>query len=225
PDGWLPAQSPEALTLRLLREVDLRLAAAPDAEASERRAHLDSLLRDAGALPDEEGMEEVLGTVERFLGTELARRMARSPAQAVHRGLSFVLSLEDGAALEGEVDLLWESPGGEAVVVTFKSGGRHPLGPAAYAHELAALELAARRMVREGVPVRVGVVFLGEPRPEPEWLPGGRGLDEAAGRLAEAVRALARGEVRGDWPGRERATCQALHCGFSEHCHPAPRAC
>ncbi|MFP2912926.1 PD-(D/E)XK nuclease family protein, partial [Pyxidicoccus sp. 3LFB2] len=192
---------------------------------AERRAHLDGLLRDAGALPDDEGMEGVLGTVERFLNTALARRMAASPAQAVHRGLSFVLPLEGGAALEGEVDILWESPEGEAVVLTFKSGGRHPVGAAAYTHELAALELAARRMVREGVPVRVGVVFLGEPHPEPEWLTGAKGLEEAAGRLAGAVQALARGEARGDWPGRERAACQALHCGFSEHCHPAPRAC
>jgi ATP-dependent exoDNAse (exonuclease V) beta subunit len=225
PDGWLPAESPEALAPRLLREVDLRLAAAPDVEPAERRAHLETLLRDAGALPDDEGMEAVLVTVERFLGTELARRMAASPAHAVHRALPFLLNLDGGAALEGTVDLLWESPEGEAVVVAFKPGGRHPLGPAAYAHELAALELATRRMVREGVPVRVGVVFLGEPRPEPEWLAGTRGLEEAAGRLAGAVRALARGEARGDWPGRERATCQALHCGFSEHCHPAPRAC
>ena len=225
PDGWLPAESPEGLTLRLLRGVDVRLAAAPDTEPAERRSHLELLLRDAGALPDDEGMEGVLGTVERFLGTELARRMAASPAQALHRALPFVLKLEGGAALEGEVDVLWESPEGEAVVVAFKSGARHPVGAAAYAHELAALELAARRMVREGVPVRVGVVFLGEARPEPEWLTGAKGLEEAAGRLAGAVRALARGEVRGDWPGRERATCQALHCGFSEHCHPAPRAC
>ena len=225
PDGWLPTESPERLTLRLLRDVDLRLAAARDVEPAERRAHLDGLLRDAGVLPDDEGMEGVLGTVERFLVTELARRMAASPAQAVHRGLAFVLTLEGGAALEGEVDLLWESPEGKAVVLCFKSGGRHPGGAAAYAHELAALELAARRMVREGVPVQVGVVFLGEPHPEPEWLVGVKGLEEVARRLAGAVQSLARGEARGDWPGRERAACQALHCGFSEHCHPAPRAC
>jgi ATP-dependent helicase/nuclease subunit A len=225
PDGWLPAESPEGLTLRLLRSVDLRLAAAPDVEPAERRAHLEALLRDAGALPDEEGMEGVLGAVERFLGTDLARRMATSPAQAIHRGLPFHLALEGGAALEGELDILWESPEGEAVVLSLKSGGRHPVGAAAYTHELAALDLVARRMVREGVPVRVGVVFLGEPRPEPEWLSGAKGLEAAARRLARAVQALAGGEARGDWPGRERAACQALHCGFSEHCHPGPGAC
>ena len=73
--------------------------------------------------------------------------------------------------------------------------------------------------------MRLGVVLLGEARPEPEWLPGTAGLEEAAGRLLGAVRGLARGEARGNWPGRERAACQALHCGFSEHCHPAPPAC
>jgi ATP-dependent exoDNAse (exonuclease V) beta subunit len=225
PDGWLPAESPESLTLRLLRAVDLRLAAAPDVESSERRAHLESLLRDAGALADDEGMEGVLGTVERFLGTELARGLAASPAQAVHRGLPFVLALGEGLSVEGEVDILWESPEGEAVVVSLKSGSRHPLGASAYAHELAALGMAARRMVRDGVPVRLGVVFLGEARPEPEWLSAAAGLEEAAGRLLGAVRGLVRGEALGHWPGRERTACQALHCGFSEHCHPAPPAC
>ena len=73
--------------------------------------------------------------------------------------------------------------------------------------------------------VRVGVVFLGEPTPEPEFLTVPGGLEERAGRLAEAVRTLVRGNLRKEWPGRERPTCQALHCGFAEHCHPSPPAC
>ncbi|ABF92294.1 ATP-dependent DNA helicase, UvrD/REP family [Myxococcus xanthus DK 1622] len=224
PDGWLPAERPEDLVQRLLRGVDLRLA-APDVDASERRAHLETLLRDAGALPDEEGMDAVLNTLERFLTSAFARELARAPSQTIHRSLPFMLALEGEVGVEGAVDLLWESPQGEAVVVAFKHGGRHPLGAAAYTYELAALGLVARRMVREGVPVRVGVVFLKESQPEPEWLSGPRGLEEAAGRLAGAARAVARGEARGEWDGREKAACQALHCGFAEHCHPAPRAC
>ncbi|ATB46973.1 UvrD-helicase domain-containing protein [Corallococcus macrosporus] len=224
PDGWLPAERPEDLAQRLLRAVDLRLA-APEVDASERRAHLESLLRDAGALPDEEGMDAVLRTAERFLASGFARELARAPSQTVHRGLPFVLALEGGVSVEGTVDLLWESPREEAVVVAFKHGGRHPLGAAAYTYELAALGLVARHMVREGVPVRVGVVSLKEAQPEPEWLSGPRGLEDAAGRLAGAARAVSRGESRGEWDGREKAACQALHCGFAEHCHPAPRAC
>ncbi|AGC44325.1 ATP-dependent DNA helicase UvrD [Myxococcus stipitatus DSM 14675] len=227
PDGWMPTKSPDALVRELLRGADLRLCAARDVDVTERRAHLESLLRTAGMLPEEEGMEAVLGTVERFLRTDFALALAESPARGVHRGLSFSLALEEDEdlSLEGEVDVLWESPRGEAVLIAYKSGSRHPLGPAAYTHELAALELAARRLVRPGVPVRVGVVFLAEAKPEPEWRGDEEGLEDAAARLAGAARALARGEVRGAWSGRERPTCQALHCGFSEHCHPAPSAC
>ncbi|RKH35095.1 UvrD-helicase domain-containing protein, partial [Corallococcus sicarius] len=151
PEGWLPVERPVQLMSRLLRDVDLSLA-GPDAGASERRAHLEHLLRSAGRDPEEDDLGDVLATVERFLGTDFARRLAATPASTVHRGLDFVLDLEDGAAVEGVVDLLWESPEGEAVAVLLRPGARHPLGPAACAHELTALALAAARMVRDGVP-------------------------------------------------------------------------
>lgn len=224
PEGWLPVERPVQLMSRLLRDVDLSLA-GPDAGASERRAHLEHLLRSAGRDPEEDDLGDVLATVERFLGTDFARSLAATPASTVHRGLDFVLDLEDGASVEGVVDLLWESPEGEAVAVLLRPGARHPLGPAACAHELTALALAAARMVRDGVPVRVGVAFLGEAAPEPEFLPG-RGADSgAAHRLARGVRALVQAESTGVWTGWDTAACQALHCGFAEHCHPAPPAC
>ncbi|MDY7225262.1 UvrD-helicase domain-containing protein [Hyalangium rubrum] len=227
PEAWLEMRGPEQLVPLLLKDVDPRLAEAP---ASERRAHLETLLRRTGRLPDDEGMEEVLKMGERFLATAFARGLATSPSASLHRALPFVLELSPkGApsrvAVEGEIDLLWETPQGEAWVLAYRPGKRHPLGAAAYAHELVAQGLAARRLVRDEVTVRVGVLFLGEPSPEPELLTIPGGLEEAAGRLEEAVRALARGDLRREWPGRERATCQALHCGFSEHCHPSPSAC
>ncbi|HYH99277.1 UvrD-helicase domain-containing protein [Hyalangium sp.] len=226
-ESWLETRGPAQLVPLLLRDLDLRMAAAP---ASERRPHLEKLLRHMGRLPGEEGMEEVLGMVERFLASELARRLASSPAASVHREVSFVLDLPSGTArgrtaVSGELDLLWETPEGEAWMLAWRPGKRHPLGAAAYANELVAQGLAARRLVREGVTVRVGVVFLGEPSSEPEFLTLPGGLEERAGRLGESVRALVRGELRREWPGREEPTCQALHCGFSEHCHPSPSAC
>ncbi|RKG79242.1 UvrD-helicase domain-containing protein [Corallococcus terminator] len=224
PEGWLPVERPDQLVTRLLRQVDLSLA-GPDAEASERRAHLEQLLRGAGRDPGEEGLGDVLATAERFLGTPFAKRLAATPASSVHRGLDFVLDLEDGAALEGMMDLLWESPEGEAVAVLLRPGARHPLGPAACAHELAALALAASRMVRDGVPVRVGVAFLGEASPEPEFLPKGTGDAGAVRLLAQGVRSLVQSESLGTGVGWDKAACQALHCGFAEHCHPAPPAC
>jgi hypothetical protein len=80
-------------------------------------------------------------------------------------------------------------------------------------------------MVCEGVSVRAGVAFLGEASSEPEFLPALENLEQAAGRLGEAVRSLVQADVRGEWPGRERAACQTVHCGFAEHCHAAPGAC
>jgi len=226
-ESWLETRGPAQLVPLLLRDMDLRMAEAP---ASERRAHLEKLLRYMGRQPDEEGMEEVLGMVERFLASELARKLASSPVASVHRELSYLLDLPSGpargrTAVSGALDLLWETPEGEAWVLSWRPARRHPLGAVAFANELVAQGLAARRLVREGVTVRVGVVFLGEPSPEPEFLTLPGGLEERAGRLGEAVRALVRGELRREWPGRERATCQALHCGFAEHCHPAPGAC
>jgi ATP-dependent exoDNAse (exonuclease V) beta subunit len=225
-DGWVTPLRPAQLVRALLREVDLRQVGAP---RPERRAHLEGLLRTLGREPDEEGMEAVLTTVERFLDTAFARRLAEAPVERVHRALSFALALPaaDGTevTVEGEVDLLWETPEGEGVLVALKPGKRHPLGAAAHAHELMAGVLAARRRVPEGVPLRAGVCFLGEASPEPEFLAELEPLEEAAGRLAEATRALARGDARGEWPGQGKVACRALHCGFSEHCHAAPGAC
>ncbi|XXF81634.1 UvrD-helicase domain-containing protein [Myxococcaceae bacterium GXIMD 01537] len=221
PEGWGTPASPEGLVTALLRDVDPRVV---EGSASERRAHLSGLLRRLGHEVHEEGMAEVVAAVERFLATPFARRLAASPSASLHRALSFVLELP-GARVEGEVDLLWETPEREAWLVAWKHGKKHPLGAAAYAHELSARLLAAKRLVRDGVRLRAGVAFLGEAVPEPEFLAPVHDLEQAAGRLGEAVRKLVQGDVRGEWPGRERATCQTLHCGFAEHCHRAPGAC
>ncbi|HEX8823822.1 MAG TPA: PD-(D/E)XK nuclease family protein, partial [Archangium sp.] len=224
-DAWGGvAPSPARRALTLLRTVDFRMAAA---SASERRAHLETLVREAGWDESEDGVGEALATVERFLGTAFARRLATAPTASVHRALPFVLNLpgSDAAALEGEVDLLWETPTGEARVVVFKPGKRHPRGARAHAESLAALLLASRRMVREGVPVQVGLAFLGEDVPEPEFPSVSNDLDSIAERLRDAARALVEADVGGSWPGRERSTCESLGCGFAEHCHAGPRAC
>jgi ATP-dependent exoDNAse (exonuclease V) beta subunit len=226
-ESWLETRGPAQLVPLLLQRLDFQMV---EATASERRAHVEKLLRGMGRLADEEGMEEALGMVERFLASGFARKLASSPASSFHRALSFLLDLPTGAArgrtaVSGELDLLWETPEGEAWVVAWRPGPRHPLGVAACAHELVVQGLAARRLVREGVTVRVGAVFLGEPAPEPEFLTVPGGLEAPVGRLEEAVRALVRGDLQRRWPGRERATCQALHCGFAEHCHASPGAC
>ena len=224
-ESWgSPAPSPASRALSLLRVVDFRVAQAP---APERRAHLETLVHGAGWDEGEDGVEKALATVERFLGTAFARRLAASPTTSVHRALPFVLALpgSEAASLEGEVDLLWETPTGEARVVAFKPGKRHPRGAEAHAESLSALLLASRRLVREGVSVQVGVAFLGEDVPEPEFPSLPTDLGTIAERLRAAARALVVADVGGRWPGKERAVCESLGCGFAEHCHAGPRAC
>jgi hypothetical protein len=224
-DAWgAPAPSPASRVLTLLRAVDFRLAGAP---APEQRAHLETLVRGAGWDEGEDGVGEALATVARFLGTTFARKLAATPTSSIHRALPFVLTLPGSgpAALEGEVDLLWETPAGEARVVAFRPGKRHPRGAEAHAESLAALLLASRRLVKEGVPVQVGLAFLGEDVPEPEFPALSTDLDSLAERLRHAARALVEADVGGRWPGREQPACKTLGCGFAEHCHAGPRAC
>ncbi|HSP79845.1 MAG TPA: PD-(D/E)XK nuclease family protein, partial [Myxococcaceae bacterium] len=223
-DAWGETPGPTAQVLALLRAVDFRLADAPP---SELRAHLEARLHEAGWDAEAEGVAEALAAVERFLGTPFARKLAASPVSRVHRALPFVLELSgaESAAIEGEVDLLWETPAGEARLVAFRPGRRHPRGVEAHGDGLVSLFLAARRMVREGVPIQVGVAFLGEPVPEPEFLSPPRNLEEAAERLRVGARALVEADVAGRWPAREQNICVSLGCGFAEHCHRAPRTC
>ncbi|WNG49080.1 AAA family ATPase [Archangium minus] len=222
-DAWgAPPPSASDRVLTLLRVVDFRLAGTP---APERRSRLEALVREVGWEVGEDGVEEALATVERFLGTAFARRLATAPASSVHRALPFVLSLpgETSAALEGEVDLLWETPAGEARVVLFNPGPRSPRGVAAHADALATLSLAARRLVREGVPVEVGVAFLGDDIPEPEFPALSADLQTIAERLREAARGLVEADVQGRWPGRAASACQTMACGYVGHCHPGAR--
>ena len=223
-EAWSAAPSLSGRLLTLLRGVDFRLA---EASASEQRAHLESLAREAGWELEEEGVSESLDAVERFLATPFAHRLATAPVAHLHRAQPFVLRLpgEAPASVEGEVDLLWQTPSREACVVAYAPGRRHPMGAAALASELEVLRLATRQLVDEDVPVQVGVAFLGEPSPEPEFLPASKDLEVSAERLRAAARALVEADVGGKWPGRDKAICLSLACGYSEHCHPAPRAC
>jgi hypothetical protein len=218
-DAWgAPALGVSDRVLALLRGVDFRLAGTPPAE---RRGRLEALVREVGWDQGEDGVEEALATVERFLGTVFARRLAAAPASSVHRALPFMLSLpgEAPAALEGEVDLLWQTAPDEARVVVFKPGKRSPRGVEAHAESLAAVLLAARRLVREDVAVEVGVAFLGEDVPEPEFPAPAVDMRVITERLREAARGLVEADVRGRWPGRDPSVCQTLACGYAGHCH------
>ncbi|EPX63718.1 ATP-dependent DNA helicase, UvrD/REP family [Cystobacter fuscus DSM 2262] len=219
-DSWgAPAPSVPDRVLALVRKVDFRLAGTP---AAERRSRLEALAREVGWAVEEEGVEEALSTLTRFLDTACAQELAAVPGARVHRALPFVLDLPGVAptALEGELDLLWETPEGEARGVVFLPAGRSPRGLEAHADFLAAVALAARRLIREDVPLWVGAVFLGGEVLEPEFSSEEANLQLPAERLRDAARALVEADVRGRWPGRDAPVCAGLACGYIAHCHP-----
>ncbi|MBM7114927.1 UvrD-helicase domain-containing protein [Archangium primigenium] len=205
--------------LALLRRVDFRLAQTPGAE---RRSRLEALVREVGWDAAEDGVEEALATLVRLLDTDFARRLAGARAAQVHRALPFVLPLPGPApaALEGVVDLLWETPEGEAEVVLFQPGRRSPRGVEAHAEWLAVVQRASRELVREDTPVRVGLVFLVEDVLEPEFFSTGEDSARQAERWREAARALVATEAGGRWAGRDASVCARLACGYARQCHP-----
>jgi len=219
-DAWgAPAPGATDRVLELVRRVDFRLATTP---APERRSRLEALVREVGWDWGDDGVGEALATLERFLDTAFARQLANTSGSRVHRALPFVLSLPGSApaALEGSVDLLWETPQGEARVVLFQPGKRSPRGVEAHADLLAVVLRASHELVREGVFVRVGIVFLGEDVLEPEFSAAETDSRAFPERWREAARALVESEARDRWPGRESPVCARLACGYVGHCHP-----
>jgi ATP-dependent helicase/nuclease subunit A len=219
-DAWgAPPPEPLERVLELVRRVDFRLAKTP---APERRARLESLVRQVGWDVREQGVDTALEVVERLLDTALARQLSAVPAASLQRALPFVLPLPGGAptALEGVVDLLWETPEGEARGVLLQPGRRSPRGLEAHADVLSAVALAARELVAPGVSVRVGLVFLGESLLEPEFTAEPLGASGPPARWREGARGLVASEAGGRWPGRDVSVCARLACGYVGHCHP-----
>ncbi len=203
----------ESANLSLLRK------AGPD-----RWAHLESLIWSRGFDPKATEASEVLQWVEGFLRTAFAARLAEADPERVHRELPFLLRLCAGESpevfLKGKIDLLFEDEAGCATLLDYKTSPRTPEGRAAYSFQLASYALAARRLVREGVPLRAGIVFLRDPLPEPEVQEAAEiGLSAFEARLFQGALQLLERPARSEWPGLAQAQCGAIHCGYQYRCH------
>jgi ATP-dependent exoDNAse (exonuclease V) beta subunit len=167
--------------------------------------------------------DDVLAWVEGVLGTPFFRAAAKTPAR-VHRELPFALRLDGepgspGLVLRGQIDLVVETP--EAVlIVDYKTSKAPPAGLEPYRFQLECYALAARRLFGAAKAVKAGLVFLREDDRAPRWLDG-VGTTEATGAalLADAT-ALATAQREDTWGLRDRATCEALGCGYVYRCHP-----
>ena len=211
------------LAHRLLEVVELDLVRAGGPAL---REHLETLLWREGESPKDPASREILEEVEAFLSTRFAAGLARAGAARVHRELPFLLRLPEVEGLslhvKGKIDLLVEEEDGGALVVDYKFSRRHPAGLAPYAFQLDCYALAARQLVKDGVPVRSGIAFLQEGRAEPELRTREESADpeQFARALATAGRRLLEASQRFEWTGRESETCRAIRCGYLYRCHP-----
>jgi ATP-dependent exoDNAse (exonuclease V) beta subunit len=174
-------------------------------------------VRDSAALPV---TNEALGWVERFWRTEFGRSL--KDARDVHRELPFALRLSgnDGPSLvlRGAIDLLVVTHS-ELIVIDYKTSVRPPEGAEPYRFQLGCYALAAQRFLPGSRKVRAGIVFLLEDSPEPQFL-NDLEIPVLSHALVEETRGLAESQRTGHWPGRPRARCEALGCGYVYRCHP-----
>jgi ATP-dependent helicase/nuclease subunit A len=224
-DGRSAADPREQGTLahKLLERADLEHIGGPGI-----RKHVESLLWNEGVNPAEGRAQDIVSSVERFLGSDFARRMAQLGAPRIHRELPFLLRVgpdEGGLSLhvKGQIDLLVEDADGGATIIDYKFSQPHPAGIDPYSFQLRCYALAAQHFVKEGVPVKTGIAFLkgsqAEPVLRPPFTPGE--LDGFRDELLGAVRRLLAFRQRGEWSGHEVAECERIHCGYRYRCHPA----
>ncbi|HZA50269.1 MAG TPA: PD-(D/E)XK nuclease family protein, partial [Myxococcaceae bacterium] len=206
----------------LLERVDLSLVREGGREL---RQHLEKLLWEAGERPDAAGNQLIVDAVESFLRTSFAARLAGAGEARVYRELPFLLRVGDehelpALYLKGKIDLLFEDADGSALVLDYKFTRVHPEGLQPYAFQLDCYALAARQLVREGVPIRTGVAFLEERGREPD-VRADEALDSAAlsPRLLAGARQLLEHSQQGGWPGQPRGECERIRCGYRYRCH------
>lgn len=198
----------------------LELTSLPLVGTTALGPHLEALVRT-------EGLSAAGGAVpkwvEAFWSTPLGGRLAALGEGRVHRELPFLLSLSDGRgfrlALKGQIDLLVEEDG-EVLVVDYKTSVRSKAGLEPYRFQLGCYVLAAHRFVTREVPVRAGIVYLRDADLTPDFLDAPVDAAALERSLVEQARELTRAQVAFAWPGRERATCEGLGCGYLFRCHP-----
>ena len=173
-------------------------------------------VRDSAALPVK---NEAITWVERFWNTDFGRSLAHAD---VHRELPFALRLagNEGPSLvlRGAIDLLVVTPG-ELIVIDYKTSVRPPEGAEPYRFQLGCYALAAQRFLPGSRKVRAGIVFLLEESPDPQFLTELE-TPVLSRALVEETRGLAESQRTGHWPGRPRARCEAIGCGYVYRCHP-----
>jgi ATP-dependent exoDNAse (exonuclease V) beta subunit len=129
------------------------------------RDRCEALLRQEGLDADAEEAGRALALVEGWLGSELRASLGNGRVR-LRPEAPFLLSLGN-SVVRGKMDLVAELPGGEIVVVDYKTdslGGDDPASRAdRYATQRGLYALAASRLASSGAAVRTAYSFLEAP--------------------------------------------------------------
>jgi len=218
-----PADDPDRATERgslahaLLAEVDL--LAPPLA----RRALVAAAASRRGYDPAAPGVRAVLADVERFLHSELGRRLAEwERSGALRREVPFLLRLGGGAApcyLDGAIDALVVERR-EVRVLDFKYARRRREEGERYRLQLLAYALAASRAWPEKT-VRSALWFLRGGAAALDLTPSQQELLRFAAEVPGLARGAASASGRGASPeslGRDEERCRGEGCGYAARC-------
>jgi ATP-dependent helicase/nuclease subunit A len=153
------------------------------------RDRCEALLRQEGLGAGAEEAERALALVEGWLGSELRASLENGRVR-LRPEAPFLLSL-GGSVVRGKMDLVAELPGGEIVVVDYKTdslGGDDPASRAdRYATQRGLYALAASRLVSPGGVVRTAYSFLEAPEGPVEHAFDAAALEAARDDIARLI--------------------------------------
>ena len=187
-------------------------------------AFVDAELSAAGFRSDDERLGDVRADVIAMLNSQLGQQLIAVGPEARRHEMPFELAVggaEHLGIVRGQIDLLyWDDAG--PVVIDFKHAKAGEQSSEPYANQLDAYALAVARLCElpADATVRTRLVFL---RGAPKVVE--RDVTEAMRdawrtRVANVVASLATRRLgESPWPGRNRAECDELHCGFVSRCH------
>jgi RecB family exonuclease len=201
PEAVLDAAERGTLVHALLEQLDFRRPVLPGAEA---------IRAAAPRAPGPQEVEDVVGLLERFAGSELRARLGRATGTRREQRFSF---LHGGVVITGMLDVIASEPGNRTLIVDYKTDRLSDADPAT----LVAREYATQQLIYALAGLRAGAsevevlhVFL----EAPDAPVSATFAAEQAGELEASLSELMRGLRSGAFPVTE-----SPHRGV---CHGCP---
>ena len=218
------------LAHRLLELVDPQALSSTPAFKIRLLSLIETQAADLPELEKNRILQALLTLAETPWGQQLSKI---SPGK-LHRELPFMLSLgpnskgQSGAPsvavyLRGQIDLLIEAEGNQATLIDYKLTHRPPAKLEPYQFQLDCYLLAARHLVKPGVEIKAGIIFLTDPDPSPIFKAASTSHqgEEFKFNILRAAQEITARQVEQNWPVMPQGYCERIRCGYQYHCHPA----